>query len=96
MAIQSFQRKEIENFFLNGGLPKSVGWRQQVSIVRRKLDMLHFAKKIEDLRSPPGNRLELLKGKWSGYYSVRVNDQWRIVFQWAELGPSQVDVCDYH
>ena len=58
--------------------------------------MLHFAKKIEDLRSPPGNRLELLKGKWSGFYSVRVNDQWRIVFQWAELGPSQVDVCDYH
>ena len=58
--------------------------------------MLDYASRLEDLRAPPGNRLEALKGKLVGFYSIRINDQWRIVFQWTEHGPSDVDIVDYH
>lgn len=58
--------------------------------------MLHYAVHLSDLRSPPANRLEALKGRLSGLHSVRVNDQWRIVFEWTADGPSQVRVTDYH
>ena len=58
--------------------------------------MLHYAFKLSDLRSPPGNRLEALKGKLDGYYSIRINDQWRVVFEWTAQGPSPVRVTDYH
>jgi proteic killer suppression protein len=58
--------------------------------------MLDYAADLRDLRSPPGNRLEALKGTWSGFYSIRINDQWRIVFRWTEHGPEDVDVVDYH
>lgn len=51
---------------------------------------------LEDLRVPPGNRLEALRGKWSGLYSIRINDQWRITFSWSEGGPSDVGIVDYH
>ena len=64
--------------------------------MKRKLDMLHYAGALGDLRSPPGNRLEALKGKMRGYQSVRVNDQWRIVFRWTSGGPTLVRVTDYH
>ncbi len=62
----------------------------------RKLDMLHYAQKLDDLRSPPANRLEALKGDLGGFYSIRVNDQWRVVFRWAANGAEDVDVVDYH
>ena len=65
-------------------------------IAYRKLDMLAAAFTLNDLRSPPGNRLEALKGKWEGFYSIRINDQWRIVFQWESGGPSHVILTDYH
>ena len=58
--------------------------------------MLHYAFKLADLRSPPGSRLEALKGSLKGYYGIRINDQWRVVFQWTENGPSRVRVTDYH
>ena len=58
--------------------------------------MLDYAEALTDLRSPPGNRLEALKGHLAGYYSVRVNERWRLVFRWSELGPENVDVVDYH
>ena len=58
--------------------------------------MLHYAFKLSDLRSPPGNRLEALKGKLDGCYSIRINDQWRVVFEWTGEGPSRVRVADYH
>ena len=51
---------------------------------------------LDDLRSPPGNRLELLKGDLAGYYSIRINDQWRICFVWSEGGASNVKILDYH
>lgn len=62
----------------------------------RKLDMLHYAQKLDDLESPPANRLEALKGDLGGFYSIRVNDQWRVVFRWAANGAEDVDVVDYH
>ncbi len=58
--------------------------------------MIHYAEKLDDLRSPPANRLELLKGKLAGLRSIRINDQWRIVFRWDARGPELVDVIDYH
>jgi len=58
--------------------------------------MLHAAKDLLDLRSPPGNRLKALKGEWKGYHSIRVNEQWRVVFQWKADGAHEVAVVDYH
>lgn len=62
----------------------------------RKLDMLDYASEITDLASPPGNRLEALKGDLAGFHSIRVNDQWRVVFRWTASGPADVDIRDYH
>jgi proteic killer suppression protein len=62
----------------------------------RKLDMLNAASDLRDLRVPPANRLEALKGKWSGYYSIRINDQYRIVFRWREGHANEVQITDYH
>ncbi len=62
----------------------------------RRLDALHAAKELRDLRSPPANRLEALSGNLVGYHSIRVNDQWRITFRWTPLGPANVRLVDYH
>lgn len=64
--------------------------------VFRKLQMLDAACSVGDLRVPPGNRLEQLKGDRSGQWSIRVNDRWRICFEWTENGPKGVELCDYH
>ena len=62
----------------------------------RKLDVLSGAAKLEDLRSPPGNRLEALRGDLVGFYSIRVNDQWRIIFGWVDGDAHDVQIVDYH
>jgi proteic killer suppression protein len=62
---------------------------------KRKLDMLHFAKDLLDLKSPPNNCLEKLRGDLKDYYSIRINDQWRIIFKW-DGQPDSVDIVDYH
>jgi proteic killer suppression protein len=62
----------------------------------RKLDMLNYAAKLSDMQVPPGNRLEALRGKLAGYHSVRVNDQWRIVFKWKGGAAHEVKLTDYH
>ena len=62
----------------------------------RKLDLLNAAHALLDLRSPPGNRLELLKGDWAGFHSIRINDQWRIAFRWVEGQAHDVQIVDYH
>ena len=72
-------------------IPETV-WRVAV----RKLDMLNAASDLRDLRVPPANRLEALKGKWSGYHSIRINDQFRIVFRWIEGNAKDVLITDYH
>jgi toxin HigB-1 len=63
---------------------------------RRKLDMLNGARELRDLRLPPGNRLERLKGNMRGFHSIRVNDQHRIIFEFADGNASQVQITDYH
>ena len=65
-------------------------------VVKRKLDMVDYAAALEDLKAPPGNRLEPLKGDLAGFHSIRINDQWRVVFRWTDAGPADVDINDYH
>ena len=66
------------------------------AVALRKLDMLNAAQVLLDLRVPPGNRLEALQGDLAGHHSIRVNDQWRIVFRWTSPGPAEVRLVDYH
>jgi proteic killer suppression protein len=65
-------------------------------VAQRKLQFLNAAAQLNDLRSPPGNRLEALKGNLRGYHSIRINDQWRVVFRWKSDGAHEVQVVDYH
>lgn len=92
--ILSFADKETEQLYVTGRsrkLPADV-----VKIALRKLDFLHRARTLQDLRSPPGNRLEALHGDLSGLYSIRVNDQFRIVFSFHHGDASRVRIVDYH
>lgn len=66
------------------------------SVARRKLRQLGIAGRLSDLRVPPGNRLEALKGGRAGQHSIRINDQWRICFRWTEAGAEDVEIVDYH
>jgi proteic killer suppression protein len=95
VAILSFGDAATESFFRTGRT-KNPGWANIKSVVARKLDMIHYAAKLSDLKSPPGNRLEALTRDRVGYHSIRINDQWRIVFRWTESGPMEVEVTDYH
>ena len=63
---------------------------------RRLLDLINASARIDDLRIPPGNRLEALKGEYKGFYSVRINDQWRVVFRWLNGDADEVQITDYH
>ncbi len=62
----------------------------------RKLDMLNAAHELRDLKVPPANHLKLLKGDWAGFYSIRINDQYRIIFRWIDNGAKDVMIIDYH
>jgi len=80
-------------------LSKGVRVRRFVNIedvARRKLRQLEIADRLDDLRVPPGNRLEALRGDRSGQYSIRINDQWRVCFKWEEVGAEDVEIVDYH
>lgn len=65
-------------------------------VARRKLRQLEIANQLNDLKVPPGNRLEALKGTRSGQYSIRINDQWRVCFHWNDGGADNVEIVDYH
>ncbi len=65
-------------------------------VALRKLIQINRAGKLEDLMVPPGNRLEALKGNLFGYHSIRINNQWRVVFRWTDQGPEDVQIIDYH
>ena len=95
MPIRSFKDPDVRFFFMKGLTVRRKGWNAVRNIVKRKLDMLHYAQELKDLRSPPNNRLESLKGDLEGFYSIRVNDQWRIVFRW-DYEAHDVCVMDYH
>jgi proteic killer suppression protein len=91
--IQSFSDRDTEELF------RTESNRRFVSISRvalRKLIQMNQAGRLDDLSVPPGNRLELLKGRLAGFHSIRINDQWRIVFRWTETGPAEVAIVDYH
>ena len=65
-------------------------------VARRKLRQLEIAGRLDDLRVPPGNRLEALKGDRKGQHSIRINDQYRVCFRWTDAGPADVEIVDYH
>jgi proteic killer suppression protein len=67
-----------------------------VRVARRKLVQVNNAGNLSDLAAPPGNRLEALKGNLAGMHSIRINDQWRIIFRWTAAGPEEVEITDYH
>ena len=92
--IRSFADRATERLFRDGVCPAR--WRSIENVVMRKLDILDAATGIGDLRSPPGNRLEALKGDRRGQYSIRVNRQWRVCFRWTPDGPEAVEIADYH
>lgn len=92
--ILSFRSREAERIWWG-----EVSTRLPVAIqpvARRKLRMLNNARGLNDLRAPPANRLEALKGDRKGQHSIRINDQWRICFRWTAAGPADVDIVDYH
>ncbi len=91
--IQSFACKDAEALFTK---EKSRRWSSLIRVALRKLIQLNQAGKLSDLSVPPGNRLEALKGNPAGFHSIRVNDQWRIIFKWMDSGPSEVAIVDYH
>ncbi|MEW5948317.1 MAG: type II toxin-antitoxin system RelE/ParE family toxin [Thermodesulfobacteriota bacterium] len=91
--IKSFKCEYTE------ALSKGQRVRQFVNIAkvaRRKLRQLEIAGRLEDLRVPPSNHLEALKGDRSGQYSIRINDQWRVCFRWTDAGAENVEIVDYH
>ena len=93
-VIRSFKCKETERVFsrrVSRKLPRGI---QQVAL--RKLRMLNRAVSLRDLRVPPANRLEKLRGDRVGQYSIRINDQWRICFEWHEGDADEVEIADYH
>jgi toxin HigB-1 len=92
--IQGFADKRTEAFHRDGRCPAR--WRSFKDVAARKLDMVDAAVVLSDLRAPPGNRLEQLKGNRSGQHSIRINDQWRICFRWTDQGPADVEIVDYH
>ncbi|MFN7963952.1 MAG: type II toxin-antitoxin system RelE/ParE family toxin [Thermoanaerobaculia bacterium] len=94
--MQSSARPAVAAFFEEGARPMREGWVQVAKLAIRKLDMVDYAAKLTDLASPPGNRLEALKGDRVGFYSIRINEQYRVVFRWTESGPAEVDIVGYH
>ena len=93
--IRSFKGKFAEGILEGRTTPK--GFPTDIAkIARRKLVMVDGATFLDALKSPPGNRLEALKGDLTGKHSIRINDQWRIVFRWTENGPEDVEIVDYH
>lgn len=91
--IQSFGDGETRELF---EAEKSRRFNAILRVALRKLIQMNQARKLTDLAVPPGNRLEALKGSLNGCHSIRINDQWRIVFRWTENGPADVQIIDYH
>ncbi|MDP6513493.1 MAG: type II toxin-antitoxin system RelE/ParE family toxin [SAR202 cluster bacterium] len=96
--IRSFKNAGTEDVF-NGKssrLARRLCPQQIQPVAWRKLDQLDSVVRLDELRIPPGNRLEALRGERQGTHSIRINDQYRICFQWSEMGPEQVEIVDYH
>lgn len=91
--IRSFRSSETEALFADMDVSR---FRAFERIARRKLLYLHRARSLQDLRVPPGNRLEVLKGERKGQHSIRINDQWRVCFLWRSGDAYDVEIVDYH
>ncbi|NET32667.1 MAG: type II toxin-antitoxin system RelE/ParE family toxin [Cyanothece sp. SIO1E1] len=95
--IQSFGNKATEELFHGRKTNATRKFPTEIiKVAYRKLDMLNAAHQLNDLRSPPGNRLEALKGSFKGFYSIRINEQWRIIFRWNSGNVLDVQIMDYH
>jgi len=92
--IISFGSKETKQIWLGERVSK---WPLEIQTIgRRKLRMLNNSQNIADLKAPPSNKLEKLSGNLKGFYSIRINDQWRIIFNWVNGNASEVKIMDYH
>ncbi len=91
--LRRFKDRDTERLWM-GEAVKRFRYIEKQAV--RKLDLLDAAVQLVDLRAPPGNRLEALKGDRQGQYSIRINDQWRICFVWSSEGPDHVEIVDYH
>ena len=91
--IRSFRDRDAERLFHDEDVRR---FRSIERVARRKLLLLNAAKRLEELRLPPGNRLEALKGDRSGQHSIRINDQWRLCFVWRDGDAHNVEIVDYH
>ena len=92
--LRSFRDRDTERVWQRRSVRKLGPDVQRAAL--RKLVILDAAEILQDLRVPPGNRLEKLKGNRSGQHSIRINDQWRICFRWTTAGPEDVEITDYH
>ena len=91
--IQTFSDRDTEQLFLTESNRR---FATIARIALRKWIQMNRARVLHDLTILPGNRLEPLKGRFSGLYSIRINNQWRIVFRWTDAGPAEVAIMDYH
>lgn len=91
--IRTFADSDTEQLFQT---ERNRRFNSIARVALRKLIQMNQAEKLSDLSVPPGNRLETLRGDLSGYHSIRINSQWRIVFRWTDNGPENVTICDYH
>ena len=92
--IRSFRDRDTERLFHREPVPRWSTGLQRLAL--RKLLMLDAAADLDDLRAPPGNRLEKLRGRRAGQHSIRINDQWRICFRWTHSDVFEVEIVDYH
>ncbi len=91
--IRSFKDRDTERLFADEAVPRL---RAFEPVARRKLLLLNAAGRLDDLKVPPGNRLEALRGRRKGQYSIRINEQWRICFRWIGGDAHDVEIVDYH
>lgn len=91
--IQSFADADTEQLFIE---EKNRRFAAIARVALRKLMQMNRAAQLSDLAVPPGNRLEALRGDRASFHSIRINDQWRLVFRWTDSGPAQVAIVDYH
>ncbi len=95
--ITSFGDRRTEDLFHGRATSRTRRLPNDIlELATRKLDMLNAATSVLDLRSPPNNRLERLRGDLQGFYSIRINNQWRIIFRWTQGDASEVKIVDYH
>lgn len=94
--IASLKDKATADLFHGVASREARQWKAIEAVALRKLDMVNAAVVLDDLKVPPGNRLEALKGDLRGHHSIRINQQWRVVFKWEDGAAHEVSIADYH